>query len=69
MKLVVKDPPASAEDIRDVGSFPGSGRCPREGNDYPLPFSCLENPMERAACRATVQSREESDTAEASEQV
>ena len=40
--LVVKSPPASAEDVRDAGSIPGSGRSPGGGN--PLPYSCLENP-------------------------
>jgi len=38
--LVVKNPPASAGDIRDVGSIPGSGRSPGEGNDNPLQYSC-----------------------------
>ena len=33
----------------DVGSIPGSGRCPREGNGNSLQYSCLENPMERGA--------------------
>ena len=30
----------------DLGSIPGSGRSPREGNGYPLQYSCLENPMD-----------------------
>jgi len=47
MALVVKNPPASAGDIRDVGSIPGLGRSPGEGNCNPLQDSCLENPMER----------------------
>ena len=34
---------------RDPGLFPGSGRSPREGIDYPLQYSCLENPMDRGA--------------------
>jgi len=29
--------------------IPGSGRSPGEGNDYPLQYSCLENPMDRGA--------------------
>ena len=41
---VVKNLPASAGDIRDVGSILGSGRCPGEGNGNPLQYSCLENP-------------------------
>ena len=43
---VVKNPPASA---RDVGSIPGSGRSPGEGNGNPLQYSYLENPMDRGA--------------------
>ena len=42
---VVKNPPASAGDIRDVGSIPGSGRSPGEGNGDPLQDSCLENAL------------------------
>ena len=34
--LVVKNPPANAGDIRDMGSIPGSGRSPGEGNGNPL---------------------------------
>ena len=44
---MVKNPPANAG---DVGSFPGSGRCPEEGN--PLQYSCVENPMDRRAWQA-----------------
>jgi len=78
--LVVKNPPANAGDIRDLGltpklgrcleeemathssvlkasgcnagdlgSIPGSGRSPREGNGNPLQYSCLENPMDGGA--------------------
>ena len=39
----VKNPPASAEDTREEGSVPGSGRSPGEGNVNPLQYSCLEN--------------------------
>ena len=42
--LVVKKPPANAEDIRDTGSIPGSGRSPGGGHGTPLQYSCLENP-------------------------
>jgi len=52
--LVVKNPPASAGDIRDAGSIPGLGRFPGGGNGYPLQYSCLENPMDRGAWRGTV---------------
>ena len=44
MALVIKNPTASAGDIRDVGSVPGLGRSPGEGNGCPLQYSCLENP-------------------------
>ena len=36
----------------DLGSIPGLGRCPGEGNGYPLQYSCLENPMDRGAWQA-----------------
>ena len=51
---MVKKLPANAGDIADAGSIPGSGRSPggRHGNS--LQYSCLENPMDRGACRATV---------------
>ena len=39
--LVIKNLPASAVDMRDTGSIPGSGRSPGEGNDNPLQHSCL----------------------------
>ena len=41
---MVKDPPAYAGDIRDVGSVLGSGRSPGEENGNPLQYSCLESP-------------------------
>ena len=37
---------ASAYNAGDLGSIPGSGRSPREGNGNPLQYSCLENPMD-----------------------
>ena len=37
--LVVKNPPANAEDVRDVGSIPGLGRFPGEGHGNPLQCS------------------------------
>ena len=39
----------SACNAGDLGSIPGSGRSPGEGNGNPLQYSCLENPMERGA--------------------
>ena len=38
----------------DLGSIPGSGRSPGEGNGNPLHYSCLENPMDRGAWWDTV---------------
>ena len=51
---VVKNSPASAGIIRDMGLIPGLGRLPGEGNGNPLQYSCLENPMDRGVWRATV---------------
>ena len=48
--LVVKNLSASAGDARDMGSIPGLGRSPGEGNSNPCQYSCLENPMEGGAC-------------------
>ena len=45
---------ASASNVGDPGSIPGSGRSPGEGNGTPLQYSCLESPMDRGAWRATV---------------
>ena len=39
------DSKASAYNVRDLGSIPGSGKSPKEGNGNPLQYSCLENPM------------------------
>ena len=47
--LVVKNLPANAGDIRDMGSIPGSERFPGGGHGNPLQYSCLENPMDRKA--------------------
>ena len=41
---MVKNSPANAGDIRDVGLIPGSGRSPGGGHGDPLQYSCLENP-------------------------
>ena len=51
---MVKNLPASAGNIRDAGSIPGSRRPPGGGHGNPFQRSCLENPMDRAAWQATV---------------
>ena len=64
MVLVVKNPPANEGDVKDAGSIPGSGRYPLGGNDNPLQYSCLENPIDREAWQARVHSVTESDMTE-----
>ena len=54
MALVVKNPTASAGDVRDSGLIPRLGRSPGGGPGNPLQYSCLENPTDRGAWRATV---------------
>ena len=51
---MVKNLSANAGDSRDKDSILGSGRSPREGNGNSLQYSCLENPMDNGAWRATV---------------
>ena len=63
--LVVKNPPATAGNERDVDSIPGLGRCPGEGNGNALQYSCLQNPMDRGAWGATVHGAAELDVTEA----
>ena len=60
--LVVMNLLANAGDIRDTGSILGLGRSPREGNDNPLWYSCLENLMDRGAWQATVYSVSKNQT-------
>ena len=59
---MVKNPPANAG---DMGSIPGSGRSPGEGNGNTLHSSCLENPMGRGAWQGSTvhEITKESDTA------
>ena len=52
--LVIKNPPANAEDIRDMGSIPGLGRYPGGRHGNPLQYSCLMNPIDREVWQATV---------------
>ena len=57
---VVKNPPVNAG---DVGSIPGSGRSPGEGNGGPLQYSCLGNPLGRGTLQRIVHAvKKESDT-------
>ena len=51
---MVKNPPANAGDVRDAYLMPESRRYPGGGHGNPLKYSCLENPMNRGAWRATV---------------
>ena len=51
---MVKNLPANAGGARDVGSIPGSGRSPGEGNGNPLQYSCLENSTDRGAWWAAI---------------
>ena len=60
--LVVKNPPADAGDIRDVGSIPGLGRSPGGGYHNLFQYSCLENPMERGDWHAIVHGVAKSQT-------
>ena len=60
MALVVKNLPADAEDIRDVGSIPGSGRSLEE--EVATQYSCLENPTDKGAWWAVVHRVEKSRT-------
>ena len=55
---MVKNPPANAG---QAGSLSGLGGSPGEGNGNPLQYSCLGNPMDRGAWRATAHGLAESD--------
>ena len=50
--LAVKNPPANADDVRDVGSIPELGRSPGGEHRNPLQYSCLENPHEQRSLLA-----------------
>ena len=62
LKILFLNPPspvgsdgkASVYNAGDIGSSPGLGRSPGEGNGSPLQYCCLENPMDRGAWYATV---------------
>ena len=53
---MVKNLPANAGDVKDVGLIPGLERSPREGNGNVVQYSCLENSTDRDAWQA-IQSR------------
>ena len=59
---MVKNPPVKAGDPRDVGSVPGWRRSLGGGNGNPLQHSCLENPIDRGAWKATVHRAAKSQT-------
>ena len=61
---MVKNLPANAGHTRDMGLIPGLGRSLGVGNGNPLQYSCLENPMDRQAWRATVWGRTELEATE-----
>ena len=54
MELVVKNPSVNSGNTGDMGSIPGSGKAPGEGNSNPLQYSCLENSMHGGALWALV---------------
>ena len=54
VELVVKNPSANAGDVRDANSISGPRRSPGEGHSILLPYSCLENPMDRVFLWAIV---------------
>ena len=49
---MVKNPPANAGDVRDLGLIPGLGRSPGGGNGDPLQYSCMDNLVDIEAWRA-----------------
>ena len=63
--LVLKNSPANAGDVRDLGSIPALGRSPGGGHSNPLQYSCLENPMDRGVWQLQSIWSKESDTTKA----
>ena len=64
---MLKNLPASAEDIRDADSIHGLGRSPGGGHGNPLQYSCLDNPMDRGAWSVTLHGVAELVTTEVTE--
>ena len=62
---MVKNLPAKVGDARDAGSIPELERSPGKGNDTPLQYSCLKNPMDRGTWWAAVHGVTELDKTEA----
>ena len=56
------DGKASAYNVGDLGSIPGLGKSPGEGNGNPLQYSCLEKLLGRGAWQATVHGATKSQT-------
>ena len=54
MALVVKNRPANVGGVRDASSIPGLGRSLGGGHSNPLQYSCLENLMDRGACKESM---------------
>ena len=65
---MVNDLPVNTGDTRDKGLVPGSGRSPGGEHGNPLQCSCLRNPMDRGAWRATVHGVAKSQTYQETEQ-
>ena len=59
---MIKNLPANAGDAGDVGSIPGSGRCPGEEKGNPLQYSCLGNSMDKGGWQAIVHAVTKSQT-------
>ena len=62
---MVKNSPANAGEVRDMGSIPGWRRSPGGRHGNPLKYCCLENPMDRGPWQAIVRGVTESDMTEA----
>ena len=60
--FAVKNLPANAGDVRDMGWIPGLGRSPGGGHGNPLQYSCLKNSVDRGGWQATVDGVTKSQT-------